>query len=640
VGASWFVAFPENVENAFPGLTGMADDTATLTYPSGRTWVVADVSHARLIVAEAGARRLALFGETDAEAGRLARLLDRYDDADGLMAAAHDLAGSFHVLYTDGRSLYVQGSASGLRQVYYARPRDTETYAVSDSVELLARLAGSTPRIEMVAWGMVHPGFDYGLTEGTYWTGVCRLPADQRLRVTGDRIERSTWWTPPPSDLSIREGAPRLRAALDEAVAVRIATADGLSADLSGGMDSTSLCFLMAEQGAPFQSFVEQTIDPNHDDAHWAAIAAKEIGRDLTVLLPEDVPGPYDGIWDPSEGLVQSVPYGLGEPYTLIRNRTRKIAMSRIFADTGATVHIGGFGGDELFTVAPSYFSDLYATSPLKAVRDIRDLARLRRWTLPSVLRALARQQSYVGWFEEQLRSLHLPRPDTIGPTVNWGPQLQVTPWSTGAGVEAIRSLAHAGDSGRTPQAPTRSVHTCVAGHRIGGQRLGPLRALMQHQGILLSLPYMDDKVLEAALAISRAEAQPGHGFKPALKAAMRVDASKTALSRSTKGEFSMSVHRGLARNRKALLGLFEDSLLAEHGLVDIDRLRSTIRDTMRPEYETNALELTVAAEAWMRAVAEHTTVPRPMTAGAPVARPGDPLANGRLTNGRLAFPC
>ncbi|MFJ2176876.1 asparagine synthase-related protein [Streptomyces sp. NPDC087851] len=613
----------------------MADDTATLSYASGRTWVVADVSHSRLIVAEAGARRLALFGETDAEAGRLARLLDRHADADGLMAAAHDLPGSFHILYTDGRALYVQGSASGLRQVCYARREDTRAHAVSDSVELLARLAGATPRIEMVAWGMVHPGFDHGLTEGTYWTGVRRLPADQRLRVTAEGIDRATWWTPPPSELPIGEGAPRLRAALDEAVAVRIATADGLSADLSGGMDSTSLCFLMAEQGARFHSFVEQTIDPNHDDAHWAAIAAKEMGRDLTVLRPEDIPGPYDGIWHPGEGLVRSVPYGLGAPYTLIRNRARKIAMSRIFAATGATVHIGGFGGDELFTVAPSYFSDLYATSPLRAVRGIRDLARLRRWSLPAVLRALARQQSYVGWFEEQLRNLHLPRPDTIGPTVNWGPELRVTPWSTAAGVEAIRALAHAGDSGRTPQAPTRSVHTCVAGQRIGGQRLGPLRALMQHQGILLSLPYMDDKVLEAALAISRAQAQPGQGFKPALKAAMRVDASKSALSRSTKGEFSMSVHRGLARNRKALAGLFEDSMLAEHGLVDIDRLRSTIRDTMRPEYETNALELTVAAETWMRAVAESATSARPVAADAPAARP-----DGPLTNGRLAFPC
>ncbi|MFI5618528.1 asparagine synthase-related protein [Streptomyces sp. NPDC051567] len=597
-----------------------------LTYASGRKWVVADRSHSRLVAAEAGVRRLALFGETKTDAGCLARLLALHDEAADLMAAAHEIAGSFHILYTDGRSSYVQGSASGLRQVFYARCQDG-TYVASDSAEPLARLTRAAPRIEMVAWGMLHPGFDYGLTSGTYWQDVHRLPADQRMRMTADRVEFSTWWRPPAPDLSVSEGAPKVRAALEEAVAVRVATAGGLSADLSGGMDSTSLCFILAGQGARFQSFVEQTVDPNHDDAHWAAIAAEEIGRPLTVLGPEDVPGPYDGIWEPGHGLVQEVPYGLGEPYGLIRNRARKTAMSRIFVATGSDVHISGFGGDELFTIAPSYFSDLYARAPFRAVRGIRDLARLRRWSLPSVLRALARQQTYQGWFEEQVRGLHLPRPDALGPSLNWGPHLHVTPWSTPAAVEAVRSVAGADGAARTPQAATRSVHTSIAGHRIGGQRLGPLRALMEHQGISLSLPYMDDAVLRAALAVSRAEALPGTGFKPVLKAAMRVGAapgtSSSALSRSTKGEFSMSVHRGLARNRRALLGLFEDSLLAEHGLVDIDRLRATLRDTMRPEYETNALEPTIAAEAWLQAVA---------------AAPA-PLPERLFTNRRLGSP-
>lgn len=601
MGASWFIAFPENNGGAFRDLPAAAGETATLKYGSGRTWVVADVSHARLTGAQAGARRLALFGETDTGAGRLARLLERYDDAGAVMAAAHGLPGSFHVLYTDGRCLYVQGSASGLRQVYYTTGGPAPL--VSDSVGLLARLSGAAPRVEMAAWGMVHPGFDYGLTEGTYWTGVRRLPADRRLQITDGRIERPVWWTPPPAELSLQEAAPPLRAALEEAVAVRTATARALSADLSGGMDSTSLCFLLAGQGARFAAFVEQTVDPNHDDAHWAAVAAEEIGRDLTVLGPDDVPGPYDGLWTRADGLVDADAYGTGEPYTLIRNRARKTAMARIFAGTGAEVHIGGFGGDELFTVAPSYFSDLYGSSPFRAVRGVRDLARLRRWPLASVVRALARQQSYAAWFEEQLGSLHLPRPAVVGPTVGWGPVLRVTPWTSAAGVEAIRSVAGAADCARAPQAAERSVHTCVAGQRIGGQRLAPLRALMECQGISLSLPYMDDRVLEAALTLSRAQAEPGRGFKPLLKAAMSLDSSRRALARSTKGEFSMSVHRGLARNRAALLGLFEDSLLAKHGLVDIDRLRSTLKDTMRPEYETNALELTVATEVWLRTV-------------------------------------
>ncbi|MFJ5680998.1 asparagine synthase-related protein [Streptomyces sp. NPDC093097] len=624
LGASWFVAFPGNVGSAYLSNTALTENTSTVRHQSGSTWLLAKTLHASLLVAEAGARRLALFGEFHVDAGCLARLLDRYNDADGVMTAAHEFAGSFHILYTDGQATHIQGSASGLRQVFYVKRADGP-YAVSDSVEVLARLTGAAPRLEMAAWGLIHPGLDYGLTQETCWTGVRRLPADQRLQVCGDRVTTTTWWRPPAAALSIAEGAPALRTALEEAVSVRAATAEGLSADLSGGMDSTSLCFLLAEQGAQFQAFVEQTIDPNHDDAHWAAIAAKEIGRDLTVLGPEDVPGPYDGIWNPECGLDQSVPYGLGEPYTLIRNRTRKAAMSTVFAATGATVHLGGFGGDELFTVAPSYFSDLYATSPLKALRGIRPLARLRRWTLPAAARALSSQPTYRQWLDEELRTLHHPRPDVLRPTVNWGPQLHMPPWATTGTADAVRALIYA-QADIAPQAPDRATHTALAGQRIGGHRLAPLRALMEHQGIQLSLPYMDDRVLQASLSISRAESLPGTSYKPILRTAMQKNGPKTALARSTKGEFSMSVHHGLARNRKALLAMFEDSLLAEQGLVDLACLRSRIKDNMRPQHETAALELTIGAEAWMQVVAG-ATAPKNET-------------EGLLMNRRLASPC
>ncbi|MFI6002052.1 hypothetical protein ACIA98_16845 [Streptomyces sp. NPDC051366] len=56
-----------------------------LTYASGRTWVVADHSHSRLIAAEAGARRLALFGEASIDAGRVARLMAQHDRAANLI---------------------------------------------------------------------------------------------------------------------------------------------------------------------------------------------------------------------------------------------------------------------------------------------------------------------------------------------------------------------------------------------------------------------------------------------------------------------------------------------------------------------------------------------------------------------------
>jgi len=600
VGASWFVVFSGGHTEMFPRSADQAGRISVMRDDSGSPWIIADTTHARLVVANAGARRLALFGETTAAAEDLTRALVQHDDAHGVMDVAHRYPGSFHIVYSDGRTTYVQGTASGLRQVFYSVRADEGSMA-SDSPEALAELCGAAPRLDMVAWEMMQPTLDYGLTQETCWSGVRRLPADRRLRMNGGKADSVVWWRPPAPELTIAEGASQLRAALDAAVGVRVATATGLSADLSGGMDSSSLCYLLAEQGADFQAFVEQTVDPNHDDAKWAALAAGEIGCDLSVLRPDDIPGPYDGICDDVGILDHSAPHGVSTPYTLIRNRARKAAMARRFAAAGSTVHIAGFGGDELFTVAPSYFSDLYRTSPLRALREVRPLARLRRWPLRAVVRAMASGQSYAQWLDEQLRDLHLPRPEKQGPMLQWGPQWGVPAWGTAKTAESIRSLVSCGTTPATPQAPERSVHLSLAGQRIGGHRLAPLRELMQRHGVLLSLPYMDDAVLEAALALSRAESRPGLDYKPSLKAAMQTDGPKAVLSRSTKGEFSMSVHHGITRNRRSLLRLFDEPLLAEHGFIDPVRLRSSIRNSMRPQAETSALELTVGAEVWLR---------------------------------------
>ncbi len=605
---SWFVILPGDYRGDDPA-PSLAAHRTVVGYETGRAWVVADGTHATVVSAASGARRLALIGEVSADAGRLARILDRHDDAGGVLDAAHEFAGSFHIAYTDGHSTHVQGTASGVRQVFWTRDRNGQLLA-SDTLEVLARLTGAALEPRAAAWGLMHPGMDYGLVESTYWRGINRLPADRRLQLTPERATSTVWWQPPTERHSEAEGAPALRAALDAAVAVRAAKSGEMSADMSGGMDSTSLCFLLGEQGADYAAFVEQTLDPNHDDARWATMAAEALGQQLTVLQPDDLPRPYDGIATPDGALNQAVPYELGEPYTLIRNRTRKIALSKIFAGAGSSMHVAGFGGDELFTVAPSYFSDLYATSPVKALRAIQPLAHLRRWPLTTVFRALHSQQTYQGWLTEQLGLLQGPLPPLNVPTVNWGPPLRVPPWATPAAADAVRSLIE--DSGRPvqPQAPDRATHTAIAGQRIGGTRLGPLRRLLERAGVTLSLPFMDDHVVTAALSFSRAESLPGSRYKPILKAAMSLSGEKPALSRSTKGEFSMSVHRGMSANRDGLLALLTDSALADLGLADLPRLRSAVRDNMRPQRDTAALELTLATEAWLRTVGSGRSAP------------------------------
>ena len=412
------------------------------------------------------------------------------------------------------------------------------------------------------------------------------------------------WWEPPVAELTLEAGSELLATTLASAIAVRVERPGALTADLSGGMDSTSLCFLLAEAGAKFEAYVEQTHDPNHDDAAWAREAAASIGAPLTVLYPEQTPQPYDGLLSSDGGVLNPSSYNLSAPYSLIRNRVRKASLAQRLHLGGARTHIAGFGGDELFTVAPAYFADLYATSRIEAFRQIRASASLRRWTWLSIAMTLSERQTYAGWLGEQARrTTNGANQSNRISALTWGPPVSLPLWATYQAAELVRERLAQAALQSVPHGCDRATHAAVAGLRQGGNRLAPVRDLMASEGIALSAPLMDDAVVTAALSVSKHVSTPGLAYKPVLREAMRRTTKHPVFGRSTKGEFTMSVQAGIDRNREPLARLFGDSLLADLGYVDPGPLQQAIRDGMRTAQQSAALERTVAAETWLRAV-------------------------------------
>lgn len=427
----------------------------------------------------------------------------------------------------------------------------------------VAHVIGADPRLDMAAWALLSPSFGSSVHQHTYWTGVSEVPPGSRLQFgpgPGSRITR--WWNAPEPELSIAEGAPELLARLREAISLRVQGRDVVSADLSGGMDSTSLCFLINEEPARLLTYVQHPEDRAHDDAAWAAEASTYMDNEHVVFGHEDLPQPYDGVLDASDCL-RATFAGLEEPYTLVRNLTRKQAMARRFAADGSALHVTGFGGDELFTATGAHLNDLYRSRPLMALRRARSMSRLRRWPLAEVVAQVRDATLYRDWLAHALRDVRAPHSRVGSPNFGWGARARLPVWATSAAEEGVRAIIEPLLPTAEPTDPRRrSVHLTVSGLRIGGQRLGPLRRLMEREGVALSMPYMDDRVLEAVLRVDRFEDTTAPSYKPLLREAMRPLPTGRILERVTKGEFSKEVYDGIARNRAQLLTLFADSLL------------------------------------------------------------------------------
>ncbi|MBB4895393.1 hypothetical protein FHS39_004471 [Streptomyces olivoverticillatus] len=170
-------------------------------------------------------------------------------DLTELDALARRLPGSFHLVAAlDGR-LRVQGTGSGLRLVFHAAVDGVQVAATS--ADVLAAATGEEPDEERLAVRLLWP-VPYPLFETSLWRGVTAVPHEEALIIAPDgrTTRRSRWWTPPEPTLSLAEGAPLAREALSQAVDARTDAGGVVSCDLSGGLDSTSVCFLAARSPA------------------------------------------------------------------------------------------------------------------------------------------------------------------------------------------------------------------------------------------------------------------------------------------------------------------------------------------------------------------------------------------------------
>lgn len=235
------------------------------------------------------------------------------------------------------------------------------------------------------------------------------------------------------------------------------------------------------------------------------------------------------------------------------------------------------------------------------ALRHVRGRRARGRWPLVATLRALTDRSGIATWWRAQATTLTAPPPQRI-PNLGWGPWLRAPAWATrDMLVTATAALHRAADTTHV-LAPHRAQHTTLAALRANGTSYRLLDRLYRQHGIRLELPYLDDQVVEAALAVRPHERSTPWQYKPLLTEAMRGIVPAPILGRVTKGNYTTDSHAGFRRHLPQILELLTDSALAESGLIDPAVLRACL---LGPHPDNRALidlEATLACETWLRA--------------------------------------
>ncbi len=596
--ASWFVVLPDD-ESASSIAIALRDHAAQqLNHASGRPWLLGRWDEGSVTIGQAADTKIAVIGQHAVMADELARAAGQIRVISDLDQLAASLVGSSHLVASVAGQARVQGTITGTRRVFHAKVNGLSVAA--DRADVLAGLLDAGLDQQRLAVHLLEPQVLYPLAGQPVWQGVAQLPTDHYLVLDRDRHRAVRWWTPPDPAVPMAEGAPALREALSAAVAARVQGNELVSCDL-GGLDSTSVCCLAAHQQAKVVAYTAASLDPYADDMAWAGRTITGLGNVEHQIIPaEEMPLVYHGL---------ALDDQLDEPCAATVDRDRWLIIAGRAAARGSRLHMTGMGGDELLYGSLAHLHSMLRTTPRTALRHLRGFAAKYRWPRKEMLRQLTDTHSYPEWLASVADTLTAPPPPLNEPLLDWGFKPRLPPWATPAAVQAVQELIRAQATTVEPLAKGRGQHRELEGMRLVSRISRQLDQMASRLGVTLATPYHDDRVIEAGLAVRPQERITPWRYKPLIIEAMRGIVPDESLTRQTKANGSCDADPGLRRHRAELLTLWEDSRLAQLGLIDADALRETCIRPLPPELQFGGLDQTVACEVWLRSL-ERATVP------------------------------
>lgn len=375
-----------------------------------------------------------------------------------------------------------------------------------------------------------------------------------------------------PGSDQLPDLAPRYRELLTEAVRQRMAGTSG--AELSGGMDSTSVCLLAlglvraGEAAGPLHAF-SLVYDGLPDLAKERCYVDAAVAAAGVQLVHHSLPGDdlldFDSFTDPP-------PHDEPVPWTDIASCRAELSLA---ARLGVRSLLTGMGADDLLDLRPYHLSDLLrAGHGLTAWRDACSWAEAHRG---SAFRVLGRY-GFAGlrWNGRPSgRGRGLRRVDT-DEAARW----RVPPWIRPEFArrhhlaERLADQDRQAHRGEASAAFSLGVHALErrAGHDYRWGLAAPLNVALTH-------PFLDPRVASFALGALHRLRPESAQFKPLLADAMMNVLPDAIRLRSDKRPFNEVFYLGLRRNLPALLAVLDTPALTDLGMVDIGLVAGVLED-------------------------------------------------------------
>jgi asparagine synthase (glutamine-hydrolysing) len=512
----------------------------------------------------------------------------------GIDALVSKLRGMFAIGLWDNaqRTLFLVRDRLGVKPIVYCT-RGRQIAFASTSRALAAGIGGEIDPQAVAEY----LEFGYVTDDRSIYGGVKKLRSASILEWReGVITERQYWESSLPQEGGVRfdEAVAETEWRLLEAVKMRLQADVPVGALLSGGVDSSLVCWAIAKLGGRIRAFTIGTPGEESDETVDARETARqlEIDHEVVDVSADDVPG------------VDDLVAAYGEPFAC----ASALGMIRVAqaVKPAATVLITGDGGDDAFLGYPEHRNFWFAE---RAARRI--------------------PESFARWWASS--SGHLPREGSLKRVKHF---IDYATGGLGAvamihdGLPYYRRhqllgsrLADVDVAQRGMQRSCKSARRLLEEFleydrrtRFVGEYMTKVDGGTMYFGLEARSPFLDDELWNYAHSLPYA-LRLGDGLKAVLRALARKRIGERVASGRKRG-FVIPVHRWLAGKwRGPFLELLRESELDRQGWIRASAVMEQLRIAAERGVAPNQLWYLYVLETWLRRETGAATTANMMTA-------------------------
>lgn len=582
----WFiVALPDDARASTMSARLSNSATTMIPHRSGRPWLLTNVPSVHHVVAPDGPTRLVMIGAASGAMSSL-RSASRATQPAQLHQTLSGVPGAYVAFASIEGQLYARGNVSGTRRVFQSQIDGM--HLLADRADLLAELAQTELNPSSLALSLVR-ALPHPLSEQAIWEGVEPIAPGTYVVVDrfGSKVRTTKWWTPPDRSLGLVDAGARLRTALERAVNART-TSSPLACDLSGGLDSTPICYFASRTQPGSYAYTAYNADPGGQaDLDWAERAAASMPHllDHIAVDTSGMPAFYAELRG-RRGSVDS-------PTEALLAAPRMTDATILTGTLGSNYHLNGIGGDHLFSPMLPWVHSLIRAQPWRGWRVAQAARRTNATSAWRTFLDLADVRTYRTWLSSTGRRISTSvRSTEIG---DWSTPPSIPRWVTPSATAQVRELIVR--ASREPAlGPNRATHIGIQAIRDAARIARGASQITGPLGAIYDSPLLDDEVVEVCLSTRLdVQVQPT-AWKPIVKEAMVGRLSPDFLSRSSKVGGAAQGIRGLNSSLPEVTSLIEDRVdMLPAGLIDLRALRATLEATSRSRMPDTHLAETIA---------------------------------------------